>query len=62
MIDIPRPEYPRPQFMRDAWENLNGTWKFSFDEPVFDRTITVPFAFQAKMSGIGICCGQPSVQ
>ena len=53
-MNIPRPEYPRPQFVRDEWENLNGTWDFSFDEPVFDRKITVPFAFQSEMSGIGI--------
>lgn len=50
---IPRPEYPRPQFVRDTWQNLNGAWAFSFDTPTFDRTITVPFAFQAKLSGIG---------
>ena len=53
MTKIPRPEYPRPQFVRDNWINLNGTWQFSFDRPVFDREITVPFAFQSKLSGIG---------
>ena len=21
-------DYPRPQFMRTDWENLNGTWDF----------------------------------
>lgn len=51
---IPRPEFPRPDFVRKEWQNLNGEWKFSFDEPVFDRTITVPFCYQAKMSGIGM--------
>ncbi len=50
---IPRPEYPRPQFQREMWMNLNGQWQFSFDEPSFDREITVPFAYQAKLSGIG---------
>ena len=29
--DIPRPEYPRPQFVRDTWMNLNGQWDFLFD-------------------------------
>ncbi len=53
MTQIPRPEYPRPQFVRDNWFNLNGVWQFSFDEPVFDRQIVVPFAFQSKLSGIG---------
>lgn len=53
MTVIPRPEYPRPQFVRDEWCNLNGEWQFSFDEPVFDQKIIVPFAFQSKLSGIG---------
>ena len=52
-MSIPRPEYPRPQFQRDGWMNLNGQWDFSFDRPVFDRKITVPFAYQSKLSGIG---------
>ena len=54
MTQIPRPEYPRPQFERYTWMNLNGEWQFSFDGPSFDRRITVPFAFQSKLSGIGI--------
>ncbi len=29
MQQIPRPEYPRPQFVRGGWENLNGEWEFS---------------------------------
>ena len=28
---IPRPEYPRPQFVRENWMNLNGTWAFEID-------------------------------
>ena len=62
---IPRPEYPRPQMVRDAFLNLNGTWDFSFDfsnsgidrkyqlEENFERTITVPFCPESKLSGIG---------
>ena len=53
MMQIPRPEYPRPQFVRGAWQNLNGEWAFSFDAPTFDKTITVPFVFQSELSGIG---------
>ena len=26
--DIPRPEYPRPQFERTTWVNLNGAWTY----------------------------------
>src|SRR5690606_16228128 len=64
---IPRPEYPRPQFVRDKWLNLNGPWEFAFDDDdvgesqewykrpdaPFDRTIIVPFAYQSSLSGIG---------
>ena len=25
-------DYPRPQFVRTDWENLNGTWDFGFDD------------------------------
>lgn len=28
---VPRPEYPRPQFVRDRWINLNGVWSYEFD-------------------------------
>ena len=51
--NIPRPEFPRPDFIRERWESLNGEWEFSFDEPVFDRKILVPFVYQSVMSGIG---------
>src|SRR2546428_2017930 len=30
--DIPRPEYPQPQFQRELWINLNGRWEFAFDD------------------------------
>jgi len=32
LIPIPRPEYPRPQFRRKDWTNLNGEWSFAFDD------------------------------
>ncbi len=52
---IPRPEYPRPQFIRnDSWLNLNGEWEFSFEEKSFDMKIVVPYAYQTKLSGIDI--------
>ena len=62
----PRPEHPRPDFQRQSWLNLNGEWGFAFDdrdegrnekwyrpEHRLEKTITVPFAYQTKMSGIG---------
>ncbi|MDQ2655116.1 MAG: hypothetical protein M3Z20_18955, partial [Chloroflexota bacterium] len=56
------PEYPRPQLQRDGWISLDGEWEFAFDregvltdpeQVVFDRTIRVPFAPEAPLSGIG---------
>ena len=32
MSITPRPEYPRPQFRREDWINLNGKWRFVFDD------------------------------
>ena len=32
MSTVPRPEYPRPQLRREAWTNLNGEWRFAFDD------------------------------
>ena len=52
MNRIPRPEYPRPDFQREKWLPLNGEWDFSFDEPIFDQKILVPFACETKLSGI----------
>lgn len=61
---IPRPEYPRPQFERDAWMNLNGTWTYAFDfgesglqrdfneSKGFDSNITVPFCPESPLSGV----------
>ena len=31
-MTVPRPEYPRPQFRRQRWHNLNGAWAFAFDD------------------------------
>lgn len=53
MNDMPRPEYPRPNLVREHWVNLNGVWEFSFDAPVFDQKILVPFCYQSQKSGIG---------
>ncbi|WP_248927182.1 glycoside hydrolase family 2 protein [Paenibacillus hamazuiensis] len=57
--------YPRPHFVRDNWVDLNGEWRFGFDDADAgeaagwprnfggDRTITVPFTYETKASGIG---------
>ncbi len=62
---IPRSEYPRPQFVRPGWMNLNGQWQFEIDHGAsgrsrklmeknpLDMTITVPFCPESELSGIG---------
>jgi beta-galactosidase/beta-glucuronidase len=67
MPNLPRSEYPRPDFVRAQWLCLNGPWQFAFDDAdcglyerwyessaSFERIITVPFAYQTPMSGINI--------
>ncbi|MEC0372289.1 glycoside hydrolase family 2 protein [Paenibacillus chibensis] len=59
-------DYPRPQFVRKEWTNLNGEWNFRFDDmnkgeeegwpETFAAThqIQVPFTYETRMSGIGV--------
>jgi beta-galactosidase/beta-glucuronidase len=61
---LPRPEYPRPQFRRRDWMNLNGAWEFAFDDAdqgrrrnwqdgrALDSRIVVPFPYQCELSGV----------
>lgn len=58
-------DYPRPQLVREEWENLNGEWDYRFDDALegeggkwferlnADRKIMVPFTYETKASGIG---------
>ena len=61
----PRPEYPRPQFVREGWLNLNGAWQFEIDNGGSGRQrglaeknplsgeIIVPFCPESRLSGVG---------
>ncbi len=61
----PRPEYPRPQFVRKEWLNLNGEWEFEMDlgksglqrglmtTDKLVQKIIVPFCPESELSGIG---------
>ena len=63
-MNIPRPEYPRPQFERKNWINLNGIWSYEFDfgksgiereifkTNGFANSITVPFVPESRLSGV----------
>ena len=64
---IPRPEHPKPQFLRENWINLNGPWSYVFDHGKsgmnegrdlfkstgFSNSITVPFCPESELSGVG---------
>lgn len=59
-----RKEYPRPQMVREKWQNLNGAWDFEFDfsrsgkernmqnATNFSHKIQVPFCPESELSGI----------
>lgn len=63
-MNIPRPEYPRPQMVREKWINLNGVWEFEIDHGKSGRermlfesgrlnsSINVPFCPESKLSGL----------
>ena len=64
-IAIPLPEHPRPDFERQDWINLNGTWQFEFDSlnkgldqkwytanVPFHEQIMVPYSWGSKLSGL----------
>ncbi|MBC6162092.1 glycoside hydrolase family 2 [Listeria booriae] len=56
--------HPRPQFVRENWESLDGAWGFAFDDSQVGVTeqwydglpeqtpIQVPFTYETKASGI----------
>lgn len=53
----PLPEYPRPQFVRDSYISLNGTWKYTIKTnnglPLkYVAQITVPFSPETELSGV----------
>ena len=50
-------EYPRPQFKRDSYMNLNGEWKYALREKGqklgnYDGEILVPFSIESPLSGV----------
>ncbi len=64
-MSIPRPEHPRPQFVREGWMNLNGQWQFEIDNGrsgearglqnegvALSSEITVPFCPESSLSGV----------
>lgn len=55
--NCPLSEYPRPQFKRDSYLNLNGVWQCEFCESEeipskFSYDIVVPFSPETPLSGV----------
>ncbi|RPD42067.1 glycoside hydrolase family 2 protein [Chitinophaga barathri] len=57
-------EYPRPQFVRDSWKNLNGLWNYALTPrnsswpAAWQGKILVPFAIESSLSGVGKTVGK----
>jgi hypothetical protein len=52
------PEYPRPQFVRKDWLNLNGLWDYAITQDnqhpplTYAGQILVPFPIESQLSGV----------
>ena len=52
------PEYPRPQLVRENWQNLNGLWNYAVTgkdgrvPQTFDGKILVPYPIESALSGV----------
>lgn len=59
-IECPLNEYPRPQLVRNNWQNLNGKFDYALTEITdsfpeeYDGEIIVPFAPECYLSGVGV--------
>ena len=54
---IPRNEYPRPQFRRHGWMNLNGIWQFETDSGATgrERGLVNREKLKGKEFGVFVC-------
>jgi beta-galactosidase/beta-glucuronidase len=64
----PLPEYPRPQLVREQWQNLNGLWEYALTPQEqsnpperYQGQILVPFPLESSLSGVGRRLGADSV-
>jgi beta-galactosidase/beta-glucuronidase len=59
-IELPFPEYPRPQMVRNEWNNLNGLWDYVITAKntpkdkitEWDGEILVPYPVESALSGV----------
>lgn len=58
-LNCPLNDYPRPQLVRNNWQNLNGVFEYAITNITesipesFDGEIIVPFAPESFLSGVG---------
>lgn len=51
-------DYPRPQMVRERWQNLNGLWEYAITDKnaaqpaSFDGKILVPYPLESALSGV----------
>ena len=63
-FENPWPQYPRPQFVRESWQSLNGPWDYSITDPegnlVEEGVIIVPYCLESMLSNVshGLAEGQ----
>jgi len=58
--ELPFPEYPRPQMVRNEWNNLNGLWDYVITAKntpkdkitEWDGKILVPYPVESALSGV----------
>lgn len=57
--EAPLPAYPRPQLVRQRWQNLNGIWQYAILDGApgavpahWDGDIVVPFSPESLLSGV----------